>query len=343
MKIIVDAMGGDNAPQAIVEGAIMAAEEFGVDITLVGRGEEILRSVEALGRTDLPAGIEITNASEVVEMEDDPATVTRIKTDSSMTVGLKLLHDGKADAMVSAGSTGALLSGATLIVKRIRGIRRAALAPVVPTADGSGTLVVDVGANAECTSEYLLQFAFMGYYCSKAMTGKPSPRVGLLNIGTEETKGNSLYKETYTLLRRAGDEGRINFVGNVEARDVMDGVCDVLVCDGFTGNILLKGLEGMGRFFISEIKKIFSKNAKTKLAAAALRDDFTELKKRTDSSEVGGTAMLGITKPVIKAHGSSDAYAIRSAVRQAMNTVSSGVCGDIEANIQYMKVSAPEA
>jgi glycerol-3-phosphate acyltransferase PlsX len=342
MKIIVDAMGGDNAPFEIVKGAVMAAEEFNTEITLVGRGEEILRCFEQMDIKDIPTGIEIANASQVVEMEDDPASVTRVKTDSSMTVALKLLHDGKADAMVSAGSTGALLSGATLIVKRIRGIRRAALAPIIPSNNNNGTLIVDVGANAECTCEYLLQFAFMGYYFAKTFTGNANPRVGLLNIGTEETKGNSLYKETHALLKNASDEGRINFIGNVEARDVMDGVCDVLVCDGFTGNIFLKGIEGMGIYFMSEVKKIFAKNTKTKMAAVALKDDFAELKKKTDSSEIGGTAMLGITKPVIKAHGSSDAYAIRSAIRQAMATAQSGVCQSIEENVQYMKVSTPE-
>ncbi len=339
MKIIVDAMGGDNAPLETVKGAIMAAEELGVEIILVGRGEDILRALQEIGRDDLPKGVEIANASEVVEMEDDPTTVTRVKTDSSMTVGLKLLRDGKADAMVSAGSTGALLTGATLIVRRIRGIRRACLAPVVPTPSNGGTLLVDVGANAECTPEYLLQFAYMGSYFVKSFKSVENPKVGLLNIGTEETKGSELYKETYKLLRAAGDEGRINFVGNVESREVMNGPCDVLVCDGFTGNILLKNMEGMGIFFMKELKSIFLKNWKTKLAYTATKDGLRGLKRLTDSSEVGGTPLLGITKPVIKAHGSSDAAAIRGAVRQAIATVNSGVCESIASNVEYMKVS----
>ena len=338
MKIIVDAMGGDNAPLEIVKGAVMAVQELKTEVILVGRGEDILRSFQQLGYKDLPSGIEVANASQVIEMEDDPATATRVKTDSSMTVGLKLLHDGVGDAMVSAGSTGALLSGATLIVKRIRGIRRAALAPVLPTAAG-GTLLVDCGANAECTPEYLLQFAYMGYYYAKTHFGIDDPKVGLLNIGTEETKGSELYKEAHKLLRQAGDEGRINFVGNVESRNIMDGDCRVIVCDGFAGNILLKGLEGMASFLMGEIKKIFVKSTKTKLAAAALKDDVMELRNRMDSSEIGGVAMLGITKPVIKAHGSSDAKAIRGAIRQAMATVQRDVCGDIAANVQFMKVS----
>ncbi len=341
MKIIVDAMGGDNAPQEIVKGAAMAAQELGAEVILVGRGEDILRSFQELGFKDLPSGIEVANASQVVDMEDDPSTVTKTKTDSSMTVGLKLLHDGGGDAMVSAGSTGALLSGATLIVKRIRGIRRAALAPVLPTAGNSGTLLVDCGANAECTPEYLLQFAFMGYYYAKTHFNVDNPRVGLLNIGTEETKGSELYKEAHKLLRQACDEGRINFIGNVESRSVMDGVCEVIVCDGFAGNILLKGLEGMGSFLMGEVRKIFTKSTKTKLAAAALKDDFSDLKRRMDASEVGGVAMLGISKPVIKAHGSSDARAVKNAIRQAMSVVERDVCGDIAANVQFMKVANP--
>ncbi len=343
MKIIVDAMGGDNAPLEIVRGAEMAAREFGTGIVLVGRGEDILRAFDELGYRELPNGIEIANATQVVEMEDDPATVTKIKSDSSMTVGLRLLHEGGADAMVSAGSTGALLSGATLIVKRIRGIRRAALAPVIPSNGNNGTLMVDVGANAECTPEYLLQFAYMGSCFARTVTGEASPRVGLLNIGTEETKGSTLYKEAHHLLRASNEEGRLNFIGNVEARDILNGVCDVIVCDGFAGNIYLKGIEGMGLFLMSEIKKILTRNTKTKMAGAVLKEDLGALRRRVDSSEIGGTALLGISKPVIKAHGSSNAYAIRSAIRQAMNTVECQVCRSIEENVEFMKVQAPEA
>ena len=338
MKIVVDAMGGDNAPLEIVKGALMAARDFQTDITLVGRGEDILRALEELGEGNLPANVEIANATQVVEMEDDPATVTKIKSDSSMTVGLRLLHEGKADAMVSAGSTGALLSGATLVVKRVRGIRRACLAPLLPTPANGGTLLVDVGANAECTPEYLLQFAFMGSFFVKSFKGVESPRVGLLNIGAEETKGNTLYKEAHKLLKKAGEEGRINFIGNVEARQVMDGVCDVLVSDGFTGNILLKSLEGMGLFFMGELKGMFKKSFLSKLAALILKKDLYALKKMVSSEEVGGTALLGIQRPVIKAHGSSNAYAIRSAIRQAVKAAESNTAALIAENIEYMKV-----
>jgi glycerol-3-phosphate acyltransferase PlsX len=318
----------------------MAAEEFGVELLLVGKGESILRALDEMGHKELPAGVEIANATEVVEMEDDPATVTKTKGDSSMTVGLKLLHEGKADAMVSAGSTGALLSGATLITKRIRGIRRGALAPLVPSSNG-GFLLVDCGANAECTPEYLLQFAYMGHFYMKELMGRENPKVGLLNIGTEETKGKPLQKETYALLKKASDDGRINFVGNVEARGAMLGDCDVLVTDGFSGNVLLKGIEGVSIFAMGEIKEMFMKNLKTKMAAVAIKDDLKQFKKKFDSSEVGGTMILGISKPVIKAHGSSDAYAIRSAVRQAMNVVDADICGFIERNIEHMKITAP--
>ena len=341
MKIVVDAMGGDNAPLEIVKGALMAARDFQTEITLVGRGEDILRSLEELGEGNLPGNVEIANATQVVEMEDDPATVTKVKSDSSMTVGLKLLHDGKADAMVSAGSTGALLSGATLVVKRIRGIRRACLAPMLPTPANGGTLMVDVGANAECTPEYLLQFAFMGSFFVKSAKGVEDPKVGLLNIGAEETKGNPLYKEAHQLLKRASEEGRINFIGNVEAREVMNGVCDVLVADGFTGNVLLKSIEGMGIFFMGTLKDMFTKSFLSKMAYLVLKKDLKGLKKLVSSEEVGGTALLGIQRPVIKAHGSSNAYAIRSAIRQAIKAAESGTAALIAENIEYMKVKEP--
>ena len=341
MKIVVDAMGGDNAPLEIVKGALMAARDFQTEITLVGRGEDILRSLEELGEGNLPGNVEIANATQVVEMEDDPATVTKVKSDSSMTVGLKLLHDGKADAMVSAGSTGALLSGATLVVKRIRGIRRACLAPMLPTPANGGTLMVDVGANAECTPEYLLQFAFMGSFFVKSAKGVEDPKVGLLNIGAEETKGNPLYKEAHQLLKRASEEGRINFIGNVEAREVMNGVCDVLVADGFTGNVLLKSVEGMGIFFMGTLKDMFTKSFLSKMAYLVLKKDLKGLKKLVSSEEVGGTALLGIQRPVIKAHGSSNAYAIRSAIRQAIKAAESGTAALIAENIEYMKVKEP--
>jgi len=341
MKIIVDAMGGDNAPFEIVKGAVAASKEFGVDIVLTGDGEKILKSLNDMGIAELPKGIEIAHASEVIEIEDDPASAIRTKKDSSMVVGLKMLKNGDADAFVSAGSTGALLSGATLIVKRIRGIRRAAMAPFIPNK-GNGFLLIDCGANADCTPEYLLQFAYMGAYYSKSVVGVENPRIGLLNIGAESTKGTDLQRDAYVLLKQAQDEGRINFVGNVEANSVMQGVCDVLVCDGYSGNIFLKGMEGVGSFILSEMKKMFMKSTRTKMAALLVKGGVSGLKKRLDPSEAGGTALLGISKPVIKAHGLSDAYSIRSAVKQAIATVESGITDSIIQNVEYMKVNAAE-
>ena len=337
MKIIVDAMGGDNAPQAIVQGALDAHRLHGVDIILVGRMAEVLRAVEACGEKDLPAGVEIKDASEVVEISDDPATAFKMKKDSSLTVGLNLLKAGEGDAFVSAGSTGALLAGATLVVKRIRGIRRAAMGPVIPTAGGRAILC-DCGANAECTPEYLLQFAYLGSYYAKRVMGVESPRVALLNIGAEEEKGDDLRHQAYALLKEAGDAGRIRFIGNIEANDAMLGGADVIVADGFTGNIMLKSVEGVGKFLLKELKKMFLSSAKTKLAAGLVKGGLADMKKLLDPSEIGGTAFLGISKPVIKAHGSSDARAICNAILRAKEYAESGFIDDIQRDIELMKV-----
>ena len=337
MKIIVDAMGGDHAPQAIVQGALEAHKTHGVEILLVGRAAEVLRAVEACGERTLPAGVEIRDAAEVVEIMDNPATAFKVKKDSSLTVGMNLLKEGAGDAFVSAGSTGALLAGATLLVKRIHGIRRAAMGPVIPTAGGR-MLLCDCGANAECTPEYLLQFAYMGSYYARTMLGIAAPRVGLLSNGTEDHKGAQLQHETFPLLKAADAAGRIRFIGNVEASQVFNGDVDVVVTDGFTGNVLLKGIEGSIKYMTRQLKGIFMKNFKTKMAALAIKDEFKALKASLDPNEVGGTAMLGISKPVIKAHGSSDARAIYNAIRQAISFVDSGIIDDITANISYMRV-----
>ena len=337
MKIIIDAMGGDNAPQAPVMGAIQANKEYGVSVVLVGRGEEILKVLEDNGISQLPAGVEIAHASEVVEMCDNPATAFREKKDSSLTVGLNLVKSGAGDAFVSAGSTGALLAAATLLTKRIKGIRRAALAPVIPTGNG-GAVLIDCGANAECPPEYLMQFAFMGSYYAEQVLGRPEPKVGLLNIGAEPSKGTTLQTTVYPMLQAAGEAGRINFVGNVEAREAVEGAVDVIVADGYSGNIFLKTMEGTGLFLAREMKKMFKKNLITKLAAVLVADGLRGFKKLMDSGEVGGTALLGIAKPVIKAHGSSDAYAIKNAVRQAKDFASSGIIENITENIELMKL-----
>ena len=341
MKIIVDAMGGDNAPQAIVQGALDAHRIHGIDIVLVGRAAEVLRAVEACGETTLPAGVEIKDASEVVEIADDPATAFKVKKDSSLTVGMNMLKAGEGDAFVSAGSTGALLAGATLLVKRIRGIRRAAMGPVLPTLGGR-IVLCDCGANADCTPEYLLQFAYLGSYYAKRMLGMENPRVALLIIGTEAEKGDALRHEAHALLKAAGDDGRINFVGNIEAGDAMLGGADVVVADGFSGNIMLKSVEGTAKFLMKELKSVFYASAKTKLGALLVKNELGEMKKLLDPSEVGGTPFLGISKPVLKAHGSSDARAICNAVLRAKEFAESGFISDIEKNVDAMKVERNE-
>ncbi|MCI9119390.1 MAG: phosphate acyltransferase PlsX [Flavonifractor sp.] len=337
MKIIVDAMGGDNAPQSNVQGALSAVKELGVEIILVGRGEDILAALKQDGISDLPAGVQIAHASEVIEICDDPATAFRRKKDSSLTVGLELLKNGDGDAFVSAGSTGALLSAATLLVKRIRGVRRAAMAPVVPTG-GGGAILIDCGATAECTPEYLLQFAFMGSYYAQKVLGRTEPKVGLLNIGTEPSKGASLQQQAHALLTEAGQAGRIRFTGNVEAREAVFGEVDVIVSDGYSGNIFLKTMEGTGGFMTKQLKAMFKKNLTAKLAAVLVAGGLKDFKKLIDAGEVGGTPLLGISKPVIKAHGSSDGYAIKNAIRQAADFAASGLIADITENIEYMRL-----
>jgi len=337
MKIIVDAMGGDNAPLAPVQGAIQAAKEYGVEIVLVGQ-EERIKSVLEENKLSLPAGVTVRHASEVIEMCDDPAKAYRRKKDSSMTVGLTMVKNGEGDAFVCAGSTGALLSGATLVTKRIKGIRRAALAPVIPTGNG-GAILVDCGANAECPPEYLLQFAYMGSYYAEKALGRANPKVGLLNIGVEPSKGTSLQLAVYPLLQEAAEAGRINFVGNIEAREAIEGEVDVIVCDGYSGNIMLKAMEGTGKVMSREMKKMFKKNIFTMLAAAIVSGGIKDLKKMMSSDEVGGTALLGIAKPVIKAHGSSNAYAFQNAIRQARDFSASGIIDSITANVDVMKLA----
>ena len=337
MRIILDAMGGDNAPMAPVMGAMQAAKDFGTQITLVGRGEEILEAMRKQGINDLPAGIEIANADEVVDMHDDPANVIRKKKNSSMVIGLRMLSEGQGDAFVSAGSTGALLSGATLIVKRVKGIRRASMGPVMPNKTGGRTVMVDCGANAECTPEFLLQFGLVGSLYAKKYLGVANPKVGLLNIGSEDTKGTPLQKEAYALLTDAKDKGLINFVGNVEARDVPLGAVDVIVCDGFSGNVLLKSIEGTAMFMGSLMKnKIFKRNFFSKIGYLFCKPGVDEVMKMLDYRQIGGTQFLGIKKPVIKAHGSSDALAFRNAIMQAIDAANSDISEELEQMLRML-------
>lgn len=339
MKIIVDAMGGDNAPLEIVKGALSAQKRFGVDIVLTGDEAAIRAAARSCGYDALPANVTIVPTAETVEMCDDPSTVFRRKKDTSMGVGLTMLREGEGDALVSAGSTGALLTGATLITKRIRGIRRAAMAPVIPTTKGSAVLI-DCGANAECTPEYLLQFAYLGNFYAKRVLGVAEPRVGLLNIGSEDSKGTALQKETLALLKKADADGHLRFIGNIEAKEAIKGGCDVIVCDGFSGNVLLKTMEGVGSFAGTALKNIFKKNLLTRLAAAMVLPGLNDFKARLDPNKVGGTAFIGIAKPVIKAHGASNAEAVENAVGQAVAFARSGLIADIEANVGLMRVGA---
>ena len=338
MKIAIDAMGGDFAPAAPVKGALLAQEKYpDVELVLVGREADILSALREAGKNEPPAGITIQNATEVVEIADDPATAFKKKPDSSLTVGLSMVKNGEADGFVSAGSTGALLAGATLVVKRIRGLCRAALAPTIPTATGR-VVLLDCGANAECTVEYLLQFAYLGSYYASKVLGVDKPRVGLLNIGAEEEKGDTLRRETYAKLKEAHERGDLNFTGNVEAKEALLGQCDVIVADGFSGNVMLKTVEGAGKLMGGMLKGMLMKSAGTKVAALLLKGGLKEFKKTLDPNEVGGTALLGISKPVVKAHGSSNEVAFCNAVRQAVEVARSGIADDIARDIDKMRL-----
>lgn len=343
MKIILDAMGGDNAPQAPVLGAIEAVKRYNSDIILVGRGQEILEVLKKNGLDTLPEGMEIAHADDVVDMHDDPATVIHKRKNSSMIIGLKMLADGKGDAFVSAGSTGALLTGATLLVKRVWGIRRAAMAPAMPTKAGTKVIICDCGANAECTPEFLLQFGLVASAYSKFTLGVENPRVGLLNIGSEDSKGTQLQKDAYALLKDASDRGLLNFTGNVEAREVPLGAVDVVVCDGFSGNILIKSIEGTAMFMGSMLKRMFKKSLGSKLGYLLCKSGVQDMMKLLDYREIGGTQFLGIKKPVIKAHGSSDALAFRNAVKQAMTAAEGDFTAQLEKNLAALKGSEADA
>lgn len=322
MRIIVDVMSGDHAPEELIKGAALAAKEFDVDITVVGN-REIIRKIAFVNGYDI-SGITIEHAKSVIDMEDAPLTVVRQKKDSSMSVGLRMLADGKGDAFVSAGNTGALVTGATLIVRRIKGIQRAGIATVLPFP--VPLLLMDSGANLTVTSEHLEQFAFMGSKYMEKIYGIQHPRVGLLNNGTEYNKGTQLHVETHQLLEA---QSALNFIGNVEGKDLPFNACDVLVTDGFTGNIILKYTEGMGRFMLHMLKDVFTANLMAKLSAVTMRDQLHGLKKRFDASEHGGAPLLGIAKPVIKAHGNSDAYALQNAIFQAINFVKNKINDEI--------------
>ena len=330
INVIVDAFGGDNAPDAVIEGSIMAVQSLGIKVTLVGDTQKINESAEKHNLS--LTGIDIVQADTVIDIHEEPTEIIKSRKDCSMAVGLQLLHDGKGDAFVSAGSTGALVVGSTFIAKRLKGIKRAALAPIMPAKDGY-FMLLDGGANSECRPDALVQFAVMGSaYMEKVMNIK-NPRVGLLNIGAEETKGRELEIETYKLLEKA----TLNFTGNVEARDLPFSKCDVVVTDGYTGNIALKLYEGMGLYFGKTLKNMLTSNIKTKLAALLLTNQVNAFKKSMDYSEVGGAVLMGISGTVIKAHGSSDGKAFYNAIRQAKECVEAGVTDSISAYIESQK------
>lgn len=333
MRIIVDAMGGDRAPLEIVKGVYDAAQEYSAHFVLVGDREQI-ENIATENGYDL-RHFEIVHTESEITMEDDPLSVVRSKSDSSMSVALKMLADGKGDVVISAGNSGALFTGASLIVRKIKGVKRAAIASLLPFTPP--VLLLDSGANLTVTDDCLEQFALMGSAYMRNCFGIENPRVGLLNNGAEECKGTELHRAAYQRLKNAHG---INFVGNVEANRIAFDECDVLVTDGFNGNILLKCTEGMGRLMINELKALFLASHVSKLSAILVKKDIRELKHRYDSSEYGGAPILGISKPVIKAHGSSNAKAIKSAVRQAISVVDTGVTYDIarEADKFYQKL-----
>ncbi len=326
MKVILDTMGSDNGAVEFVKAAYLAADKLDGEFILVGKEDVLLPLIkENDPEGKLSARISVMNASEVVEMHDDPLSVMKEKPDSSMKVALKLLADGDGDILVSAGNTGALLTQATLIVKRIRGIRRAALTPVTPTATGNAVLC-DSGANVECTPEYLYQFALMGSFYAEKVMGIPSPKVGLLNNGTEDHKGTELHRATYKVLTDAHNRGEINFVGNIEGRDGPLGKVDVIVADGFSGNIYLKTMEGIGLYFARELKNVFYSSLIGKISGLLLKKSISGFRNKVDYNKAGGAPLLGVKKPIVKAHGSAKAEAICNCVLQAKLCYDAKVC-----------------
>ena len=324
-KVIVDAFGGDNSPLEPIKGAVAAHKKWRIGIALSGE-RRLIEAVASENGIDL-SDIEIIGAEGVIDIHEDPGEILKSRKNCSMAVGLKALAAGEGDAFVSAGSTGALLMGATFLVKRIKGVKRPALCTNVPTPKSS-YLLLDSGANADCRPDMLYSFGVMGAIYAENVLGRKNPRVALLNIGAEDTKGGTLQLETYKLLK---EDKSINFIGNAEARDVPSGVCDVLVTDGFSGNVVLKLTEGVSATFFRLVKGVFLKNFKTKIAAAIIKKDLSSLKKYLDYSEHGGAPLVGVKAPVIKAHGASQAKAFMNAVRVADNFAKSGAVDKITA------------
>ncbi len=330
MKIIIDAFGGDHAPLETIRGSVRAVQELGVEMILVGDTEKI-QACAAENHISL-GGMELLHAPAVFDIHEEPTTLLKQHTDTSLAVGMQALCDGKGDAFVCAGSTGALLVGATFLVKRISGIKRAAAAPILPT-EKEPFILLDGGANTDCRPEMLVQFAIMGSAYMKNVMQVENPRVGLLNVGAEETKGRELEMECYALLEQAP----IHFIGNIEAREMPAGAADVVITDGFTGNVALKLYEGMGKFLAHQMRDNLFAGFGGKLAALFTLPKIKKLTKKMDYRTVGGAVMLGVKKPVIKAHGSSDATAFFNAIRQARDCVAGNVVQTIAETVKDQK------
>jgi len=328
MKIAIDAMGGDHAPKEVVIGAQKAIEHFNdIEITLVGN-ESLIRPYITNDER-----LSIIHTEQVIEATDEPVRAVRRKKEASMVLMANEVSEGRADACISAGNTGALMAAGLFIVGRIDGIDRPALAPTLPTIDGKGFVLLDVGANVDARPEHILQYAFMGAAYAEKVRGVERPRVGLLNVGTEDQKGNELAKKAFQLMQHTS----LNFVGNVEARDLLEGVADVVVTDGFTGNVALKTIEGTAIAMFSMLKSALTSGFVSKMAALALKPQLLQLKQKMDYAEYGGAALFGLRAPVIKAHGSSDAHAMFHAVRQAREMVANEVVQTVKQSIAEIK------
>lgn len=331
MKVIVDAFGGDNSPLSNIEGAALAVKEYNANIILCGDEQKIKKCAQ--DNNISLENIEILHADEVFDVHDDPNLLLKAKRNTSLAVAFDAVKNGKADAIVSAGSSGAVLMGGTFIIKRIKGVKRPAFATVLPTTSNP-YLLLDSGANIDCRPEILHQFAVVGNAYMKNIFDIKNPKIGLLNIGAEDSKGGETLVETYQILKK---DKNLNFIGNVEPRDVPTGSCDVLVCDGFSGNIVLKLTEGVAKSFMSMFKGILMKNSITKLGALLIKGGLKDLKKKFDYKEYGGAPLIGVKSPVIKAHGSSDSRAIKSAIKQAINFTKTNVIKDIEDTLRDEK------
>ncbi len=336
MRIVIDGMGGDNAPKSNVEGVVNAIKEYSVDLIITG-DKDILE--KEFSKYDFDRNkLEIVHTTEIIENEDKPVKAIRSKKDSSMVVALRLVKEGKADAIVSAGSTGALLAGGLFIVGRIKGIDRPCLCPAIPNVNKGMTIIADGGANADCKPRNLVDFAAMSNIYAKKVLCINNPKIGLANIGLEEGKGNDLVKKAYEELKNID----INFIGNVEARDVINDCTDIIVCDGFTGNILLKSTEGVAMSVMKLIKETLLSSTKGKIGAMLIKDDLKKLKSYIDYSEYGGAPLLGVNGGVIKAHGSSNSTAIKNAINQGIKFANGNVVEDIKEFIKVMEESNSE-